>query len=296
MQNFSRTLAALDLSKMDLAIFKFLAANASLLGIKKAYLLHIMPDFSNPKNQELAFQKQFAPEHPIDERVKSKLAEEAKEVLGEDADFEFEINVREGKPYDKLLHWVKIKEIGLLIVGKKAFSEGSGITAKRVARNARANILILPTGAEASLKKIIVPLDFSKHSLNALKLALELKGKNPDIDIHATYVVDLPPEDYYSRSKPGTGYRAILMESAKAAYHQFTEKHELNPNNFEMTFLENTTNSIARHLQQFAEEKEASLILMGAKGHSPFENFLFGSVTEKLVDAPFTVPILVVRG
>jgi len=294
MQQFRRLLAALDLSSMDKDILRFLGANAASLGVEKAYFLHIMPDFSSPKNMDVEFQKLFAPEYPIDEKVRDKLSLDAEEILGEDT-FSYDIEVIEGKPYEKLLRWVKVKEISLLVVGKKAFSEGSGITAKRVARNAGCNVLILPTGADASFRRIVVPLDFSANSYKAMESALSLKRHNEGLKVEGVYVVDLPPDDYYSRSKPGTGYRGVLMESAKAAFHQFTEKHDLNPDSFTMNYLENTGNSVARHLQEYAEQQPGTLILMGAKGHSPFENFLFGSVTEKLADAPFAVPILVVR-
>lgn len=294
MQQFRRLLAALDLSSMDKDILKFLAVNASLLGVEKAYFLHIMPDFSSPRNMDVEFQKLFAPEYPIDEKVKDKLSLDAEEIVGKDT-FSYDIEVIEGKPYEKLLRWVKIKEIGLLVVGKKAFSEGSGITAKRVTRNAGCNVLILPTGAEANIRRVVVPLDFSANSLKALNSALSLKRLNEELKVEGVYVVDLPPDDYYSRSKPGSGYRGVLMESAKAAYHQFTEEHDIDLDTLEMKFLENTGNSVARHLQDFAEQQSGTLVLMGAKGHSPFENFLFGSVTEKLADAPSAVPILVVR-
>jgi nucleotide-binding universal stress UspA family protein len=295
MQKFRRVLTALDLSKQDTVLLHFLRTNASLLGIEKVYFLHIMPDFSAPKQLDVAFQKLFAPEYPIDEKVRDKLSLDAQEILGDDCPFSFDVEVIEGKPYEKLLHWTNIKEINLLIVGKKDISEGSGITAKRVARNTKNNILFVPTESMPDIKRILVPLDFSKNSYNAIQTALELKAKADDISVEAVYVVDLPPEDYYSRSKSGTGYRGILLESAQAAFETFVHEYKLNADHFKMTYLENTKNSIIHHLKIVAEKEEETLVLMGAKGHSPFETFLFGSVTEKLVGMPLKMPILIVR-
>jgi hypothetical protein len=76
--------------------------------------------FSAPKQLDVAFQKLFAPEYPIDEKVKDKLSLDAQEILGEEPPFPFKVEVREGKPYEKLLHWIDIKEIQLLVVGRKA--------------------------------------------------------------------------------------------------------------------------------------------------------------------------------
>ena len=111
MENLRRALLALDLSKTDKTILKYLAENGNLLKIEQGYILHIMPDFSEPKQLDVAFQKLFAPEYPIDEKVKDKLSLDAQEILGEKPPFDFKVEVREGKPYEKLLHWIDIKEI-----------------------------------------------------------------------------------------------------------------------------------------------------------------------------------------
>lgn len=296
MENLRRALLALDLSKTDKTILQYLATNGNLFQIEKGYILHIMPDFSTPKQLDVAFQKLFAPEYPIDEKVKDKLSLDAQEIMGERPAFPFEVEVREGKPYEKLLHWIKIKEIQLLVAGKKALSEGSGITAKRVARNAHCNILFIPEGTPPLIEQIVVPIDFSENSLKALKQALSFKARRDDITVKAIYIVDLPPPDYYSRSLPGTGYRGILMESAKNAFQDFIAENKINADAFEMIYLENTRNGVSRQIQTFiAQESANTLTIIGAKGHSPFETFLFGSVTEKMVSTTMHSPILIIR-
>lgn len=62
-----------------------------------------------------------------------------------------------------------------------------------------------------------------------------------------------------------------------------------------MNFLENKQHDIAGHIEDFALERPNSMIIMGAKGHSPFETFLFGSITEKLAERYNKVPLLIVR-
>jgi len=295
MQKFRRILVALDLSAADQQILKYLAANAALMGVEKAYFMHIMPDFTVPSHVDVEFQKLFAPEYPVDEKVRDKLGFDIQEIFGEDTGIEYSIEVIEGKPYEKLLHWAKVKEADLLVVGKKEASEGSGITARRVARNARCNILFIPANGYGEMENIVVPIDFSAHSLHALQAALALRNRREDVAVHGLYIVDLPPEDYYTRSRPGTGYRGILMESAQVAYSSFVKDNELPPGEIEMTFLENTKHDIARHIEDFALEKGNSMIIMGAKGHSPFETFLFGSITEKMAERHNKLPLFIVR-
>ncbi|MCO6488040.1 MAG: universal stress protein [Phaeodactylibacter sp.] len=295
MQAFRRIIVALDLSATDRHILQFLAANAVLMGIEKAYFLHIMPDFTVPKHVDVEFQKLFAPEYPVDEKVRDKLGFDIQEAFGDDVGLEYSIEVIEGKPYEKLLHWTRVKEADLLVVGKKEFSEGSGITARRVARNARCNILFIPVNGYSEIDNLIVPLDFSAHSLHAIQAALDFKNRKAEAAVHGLYIVDLPPEDYYSRSRPGTGYRGILMESAQVAYDSFVKDNGLSGADIEMNFLENKQHDIAGHIEDFALSKSNSMIVMGAKGHSPFETFLFGSITEKMAERFNRLPLLVVR-
>ncbi|MCB0586867.1 MAG: universal stress protein [Phaeodactylibacter sp.] len=295
MQALRRIIVALDLSETDKDILQFLAANTALLGIEKAYFLHIMPDFTVPKHVEVEFQKLFAPEYPVDEKVKDKLGFDIQEAFGEDTALDYSIEVIEGKPYEKLLHWIKVKEADLLVVGKKEFSEGSGITARRVARNAGCSILFIPSGGAKEIERIVIPVDFSKHSLHAIRFALQIHLRKEEAQLEGVYVVDLPPEDYYTRSRPGRGYRGVLMESAHIAYDSFLTDNRLPGNEIDMAFLENKQHDIANHIEEFAESKSNSMIIMGAKGHSPFETFLFGSVTEKLAERFNKLPMLVVR-
>jgi nucleotide-binding universal stress UspA family protein len=295
MQTFNRALVALDLSKLDREVLQFFAHNSAALGIDKAYFVHIIQDFTMPANIDVEFQKLFAPEYPVDEKVRDKIGLDVAEVLSRGQALEHVIEVIEGKPYEKLVHWVKVKEIDLLVVGKKAVSEGSGITARRVVRNTECNVLFLPGGQLKPVRNIIVPLDFSERSQRAIAVARLISQRLPEATLHGLYVVDLPPEDYYAQSRPGTGYRGILLESAHQAYQSFLRENDLPDDLFEMSFIENESYNIAQHIEAFAAEKEAPLIVMGARGHTPLEAFFFGSVTEKLLDRLSLAPVLVVR-
>jgi nucleotide-binding universal stress UspA family protein len=295
MQTFKRALVALDLSDVDKSVLQFIGQQAEALGIQKLYLLHIIPDFAMPKQVDTAFQQKFSPDIPVDERVSKRLEKELEEAFGSEPSVQWEIEVREGKPYEKLLHWIKVKQIDLLVVGKKSISEGSGITAKRVARNAGCSVLFVPKIKTATTRQLVVPNDFSKHSAKAIHTAVHLGRQIGGVPVHSLHIVDLPPEDYYNRAEPGQGYRGLLMESAKKAGQDFLKEQQLRDEDIVEVYRENFTNSVPRHIIEYAEEQAGALIVMGAKGHSPFETFLFGSVTEKLAEGVEAQPLLVIR-
>lgn len=292
---FKRALVAFDLSEMDLQLLQFLARHYQALGIQKLYALHIMPDFTEPAHPDLDFQKRFAPESPVDERVESAIKARVEEVFGEAPGLDIDIEVREGKPYEKLLHWTKIKEADLLIMGKKRLSEGSGITAKRVARNVHAAVLLVPDGAGTEIANLVVPNDFSENAARALHAALSLSRAMKGQPVHSLHIVDLPPGQYYNRSAPDRGYLGLLMESARLAAGKFRDAQGIADDDIVDVFQENSRNNQAAHILRYANEHKDSLLVMGAKGHTPFETFLFGSVTERLAQSIEGQPLLIVR-
>ena len=295
MTAFKRTLVALDRSEMDRRLLAYTAALRGPLAIEKIYFVHIIRDLNMPRNAEVQFLKLFAPEHPIDEQVRKKLNLDVEAALGENGSSTTQIEVIEGKPYEKLIHWTQVKEIDLLIVGRKIQSKGSGITARRVARKAGCNVLFVPENAAGKIRRIIVPIDFSENAARALRTALKLKTQLQAPTVQALYIVDMPPGDYYMEPRESSGFRMILLDSARSAYRDFLQKYHLDGNALESVFLENNFVNVAAHINQYAREQEADLIVIGAQGHTALENFLYGSVTESLVERSRETPILIVR-
>jgi nucleotide-binding universal stress UspA family protein len=295
MKNFARVLVALDLSEQDRQLLNMLQTIKPVLDIRKAYFLHVMPNFSVPKDVDVEFHKLFSTEYPVDEKIRDKLALDVAEALGNWPGLETSIDVREGKPYQKLLHWAEIKEVDLMMVGRKRESEGSGITGRRVARNSQGHVMFVPEKAPERIKNILVPIDFSENSARALQTALKFQEQLEDVSITGLYIIDLPPSDYYMRPSTHTGFLKVLQESAAKAYEQFVEQHDIDPENLKIEYLENTYSNISTHIKTYADDHEPDLIIMGAQGHSPWESFVFGSVTERLVERYMAAPILIVR-
>lgn len=291
---FKRILVALDLSAMDKTLLRYIAVQHALWGAEKIYFVHVMPDFSMPKNVDAEFHKLFSSEYPVDEKIRDKIALDIEEILGAPKDVEITVEVREGKPYEKLLHWIDVKEIDLLIVGHKRESEGSGIMPRRVARRAKCDILFITENAQLPAN-ILVPIDFSDNSARALQFAVDYSEKLPNGKITSLHIVEAPPEKYYMRTGSGSGFRAILTEAAKKAYHKMLETHQIDQEAITSVFLEDDYINIAARISDYIEDNDADLIVLGAQGHTALEKFFYGSVTERLVEASISKPVLVIR-
>jgi len=292
---FSRTLVALDLTSMDKELIRYFSEIYLHLEVKHVYFVHIMPDFTAPGKEDPRFQKLFNPEEPLDEKIRQRIQEQVDEILGQPEGLKIAVNVIEGKPYQKLMHWLEVKEINLLILGKKPDSEGSGITAKRVAQHASCHVMLVAPRARGQWRSLLAPIDFSTHSAKALQFAFQAGRKNPERVVQGLYIVEMPLEDYYYAKSSYPGYRSVLLESAREAFQKFIASNQLDEKDMEMDFVENDYGNVSSHIAEYAKKAQPDLLVVGAQGHSALDRFLFGSVTEKLLEKVKGLTVMLIR-
>jgi nucleotide-binding universal stress UspA family protein len=141
-------------------------------------------------------------------------------------------------------------------------------------------------------KKILVPVDFSTHSNEALDRAVEL-ARDFGAEIHVVHAFSLPMPmvSPYEVAIPD----ALFEQARQSASDQLDEKTSL---------VSAAGITATRHLLEvpaasaiveLAERIGADLIVMGSRGHTGLKHVLLGSVAERtLRSAPCSV--LVVRG
>lgn len=140
------------------------------------------------------------------------------------------------------------------------------------------------------MKKIIVPVDFSNHSIYALKTAA-LLAKKYDAIIYALHMLDihevsLTESEIYQQEKA-----VFFLKLSEKKFKTFLDKD----------FLEGVkVVPIIKHYKVFSEvnaiakEVNADLIIMGSHGASGLKEFFVGSNTEKVVRYS-ELPVLVIK-
>lgn len=292
---FDRVLVALDLSYMDSRLLQMTAAMAPVLGMKKIYFLHVMPEFFFPGIPETSLPVHLEDTLPVDEQAKEHLKAQVAQVFDGQHGLETEVEVVEGYPFQTLLHWLDVKHIDLLVAGRKAVEAGSGITARRLARHSRCHVLFVPDQETPDWHRILAPIDFSQYSARALQVAQQIRQAQSGIELRALYVMNLPLSDYYMRKFDTEALRHVLREAAHQTCDDFLEDLGLNTESLPVDFVENTEGSIARHIEAQANAWGSGLLVLGAQGHSAAAQLLYGSVTERVVDGAAPQAILVVR-
>ncbi len=285
---------AFDLTPLDETLVKAIRQLPDADEIERLYFVHIMKDLNIPDGLTASFQKLFAPEQPLDERIKAEMAETVREKLGEMPGVRIDVDVIEGHPEKKLLEWVKLKNADLLVLGKKQVS-GGGVVARRIASQAPCHTLFVPYEQEPKMEKVLVPIDFSKNSMRALELALAWKRKRPKLQITALHLAEYLPSGYYMNIKDQSRFNELVKVAAKEAFDEFLKAGKFDPGQMEIVIWGEEDGNISERILEFANLREMDTIVVGAKGHTALERFFFGSVTEHLLGLIFKQLVWIVR-
>jgi nucleotide-binding universal stress UspA family protein len=147
-----------------------------------------------------------------------------------------------------------------------------------------------PAAFGFKIEKILVPLDFSPSSLQALDYATSL-AKRFRAAIHLIHVH--PPDE--AASTPGAAH--LLLESAETIERLNEELTGIHRKRVEPFCPENCHVRGGQPYQEIvrlAREIDADLIALSTRGHSGLKRLLLGSTAERVVRSG-PCPVLVVR-
>jgi len=144
---------------------------------------------------------------------------------------------------------------------------------------------------------VVVGIDFSDTSRDALYRAFKLANREANSEIHATWVL--------SKSGPGVAGEALaipvdvpfeesatkLRDFVQAELESFASNHECH---IQRTRVHLRLGSAAEEVAQLAADLDADLVVVGTHGRRGVRRFLLGSVAEGTVRLCHC-PVLVVR-
>lgn len=133
---------------------------------------------------------------------------------------------------------------------------------------------------------VIVPWDYSEMSIQALKKAQSLVDSSK---IHVVHVTEYPSAYEYGIVWDMVDQDAIIKRLEDAFQEIVDEHKELQPANFTILFGVPGTK-----VAQFAEEKQADLILMASHGRKGISRVFLGSVAERILRTA-ACPVLILR-
>ena len=144
-----------------------------------------------------------------------------------------------------------------------------------------------------TLRRILIPIDFSPHSEQALKygVALAEKFEAELFLIHAFQDVSIYQTEVVSGAPPIMPPVEQLTASARGAMERLVQEKNLRRFGTHTDIVEGAP---VEEIVDYAKEKNIDLIVMGTHGRGWLAHVLMGSVAEKVVrKAP--CPVLTVR-
>jgi len=216
-------------------------------------------------------------------------------------------HVYEGNSFTELLKHCRDGETDLLVMGKKAKSKGQGVVVRKMARKGPCSLLVVPYQAAVSIHRIMLPVDFSEYSRDAVHKAsnlsksllgssilLEHVYQSSDWYLDQTYETTFEVEEHLQKKE--------TLDQKLENYHRdklldFVKEFSLNDVQMEtkLTSHVKRQESISHLIMQDAQSLKADLIIMGAKGKNSPIAVLMGSVAEKINRLNKKIPLLILR-
>ena len=143
--------------------------------------------------------------------------------------------------------------------------------------------------SDFSIKRILIPVDFSEPALHALRYGRDL-ATNVDADVIVLlYVVE--PAVYPAELGITVSIEGDLVERAQTELDKLVEK-EFSGQNVETRVATGVADA---RIVETASSESCDLIVMGTHGYGGIKHMLLGSTAERVVRSAADVPVLTVR-
>jgi len=288
MYKIDRVLVALDLTALDEAIISYASKVAELLEVSHVYFFHVAKSLDIPEEISKKYPDLMA---PLDESLKNDLQKKVSAHFLYECDYS--IVVREGNPTDKILRWSDIKEVDLIMVGRKIQLKGSGVLPSKLSRLAHCSMLYVPENSRLSIDKILVPVDFSKNSSLALDAAMNFKkGNEVIVYMQNAYQV---PWGYHTTGKSYEEFAEIMKENALKSATRFLKQNKIKEDDVEVVLSLDKDKDPAEVAYTEATQRKVDMIIMSSKGRSGLANFIMGSVASKMTELDSSIPLFIAK-
>jgi nucleotide-binding universal stress UspA family protein len=289
MKIFPKIMIGLDLTEMDEILIQKTNIFLKFLGVEKCYFVHVAKNLAIPDDILSQYPDLLA---PGDESIEAIMEEKIKRQNFPE-NIEIEIFAEEGShPLETFLRWAKIKDVDLIVMGRKESLVGSGALANGVAKKAPCSIMLLQEKRPPGIpKRIMVPTDFSKHNHMIYefgeRIADELEAEL--IPVHIFNV----PAGYSKTGKSFEEFSEIMRVNAEKDFKKFVSKHD-HPE-LKCEFILDNGESSGKQLLEEAHKMDVDMIILGSRGRTKSAAILLGSTAEKLIEVNNSLPMIIFK-
>lgn len=196
------------------------------------------------------------------------------------------VEIREAARIDGVLQSAAANSSDVILLGHRRGRSGRRSLARRLALMAPSSVWLVPQGSAAALSHMLVPTDFSEHSVDALRLAVDMarvRGLERLTSVHIRF--DSSMSQYPEHTQE--------FEVAEADhFDHFLAQVDRAGVEVDAVFEDSAQPTLA--ILRVAERTGSDLIVMNTRGRSAAAAVLLGSVTSDVMAASH-LPVLAVK-
>lgn len=231
----------------------------------------------------------------MSQQTRKRLDDEVVRLLGEQGgDLILLTHIAEGQPVSEICEQAEAVDAGLVVVGVRGTNPLHhlliGTTAERLMGKTNVPLLAVRTEVGAPYQRVLVPLDFSKWSEQAVEVA---RAVAPGAHLVLMHSFSIPFEEKLRFAGVDDAtlshYRERARQDARDHLEALVDRHSLLPDQFTLSLTEGDA---PMHILMQAGERACDLIVIGKHGRQAAEELLLGSVTRHVL-AEAEVDVLV---
>lgn len=147
-------------------------------------------------------------------------------------------------------------------------------------------------------RKILVAVDESENAKRAVYYVAELLKGIPDFKIILLTIISMPPDDYFVNADEKLKWQSEQKKVAElflAECEKILTKSGFKNINIEKTLLMKPCSSIGECILQEQAKLGCSTVVIGRRGISKKEEFIFGSTSNKILHSPKKCTVWIVE-
>jgi len=285
---YSRVMIALEGELHDDLILKYSAYLLSYLRVEQLFLVHVSPDLSLPKDLQEKY-KELLP--PKEEQLEKYLTELHGYAFGDQQDYRLQTVLVEGDPFESILRQCHIKDIDLLILGRRNSDRDHQLLGARLAEQGPCSVLLIPETSNREINEIYLPLDFSETGESSVNFSREL-SEHCNAEVRCIHFYS-PARGYLKSAEAERELRNDLKTRAKKEWIDYKQKLDL-PTNWTCEQIENRGEAPA-HALFLAEHFGSDLIVLSSKGRTASAAVLMGSFAKEMIRLNRRIPMIVLK-
>ena len=137
-----------------------------------------------------------------------------------------------------------------------------------------------------SYKSILIAVDESENARRAVSYVAELLGGVEGFEVTILHVIPLPEEDFFltaTEKEKWLDQYKVRIDAVLEEYRQILIEAGFHPKNVSVRSPTRYCPSMAECILAERDEREYGTIVVGRQGLSRTEEFIFGSISSKIV-------------